>query len=95
MNIVLFAFCQTHFRLDYLPDAGRRQIETDPTRVLHLKSTGFGIFFKSHGLPVQGYLNRHSNRTDRFYSAYGFSDVQYMVIYFNKPQYILIQLNYT
>jgi len=45
MNIVLFAFCQTHFRPDYPPDAGRRQIKTDPTRALHLKFTGFGNFF--------------------------------------------------
>ena len=94
MNIVLFTFCQTHFRPDYLLDPGRRQIETEPSRGLHLKSSEFDYFFKSHELPVLRYQNRRCNRTGRFYSVYGFADAQYMVIYFNKPQYILIQLNY-
>jgi len=44
MNIVLFTFCQTHFRPDYPLDPGRRQIETEPSRGLHLKSREFGRF---------------------------------------------------
>ena len=44
MNIVLFAFCQTHFRPDYPLDPGRRQIETEPSRGLHLKSNELGGF---------------------------------------------------
>ena len=92
-NIVLFPFCQTHFRPNDPLDAARRQIEIKLMRAVHLKSTAFG-FFQSHVSSVHGYLIGHCRKKGRIYSVYGIFDAQYMVIYFNNPQYVLIQRNY-
>ena len=74
-----------------------------PQKIINIHFSPHFIQFKIHlieikhifWLPIrQGHLNRICNETIRFYSDSWFLCSQYIVIWFNKLQYILIRLNY-